>query len=252
MMPRTSAGWATHSEAYAELIAEHLHRGARWLDAGCGSRLLEENLDSLEDWLVRRCGLIIGMDPCLRGHRNIQLLVRGSLYALPFADRSFDLITCNMVVEHLANPLGAMSEISRCLRNKGEVVIQTPYLANYGVMANAIAARIMPESWRLRLVHASDDREPEEVFPVRYRANTLRRLTRILKPCGLEVHKAFALGQNRPFLSGVRMLEGVLMKLTPSSRLLVCAQKPADPLAFGQSLRHSRSRIADYILDDSC
>src|SRR5215831_11842554 len=30
---------------------------------------------------------------------NISLLVRGSLYELPFGDSSLDLVTCNMVVE---------------------------------------------------------------------------------------------------------------------------------------------------------
>jgi SAM-dependent methyltransferase len=227
MMPRTHAGWAAHSEAYAELIAEHLHCGARWLDAGCGSRLLEGNLDSLEDWLVRRCGLIVGMDICVRSHRNIKVLVQGSLYALPFADNSLDLVTCNMVVEHLEDPALAMSEIARCLGSRGRVVIQTPYLVNYGVFANDIAAKIIPETWRLRLVHASDGRAPDDVFPVQYRANTIRRLTRLLQSCGMEVDEALALAQNRPFLRKAAILEDVLMKLTPNSRLLISAHKRA-------------------------
>lgn len=227
MMPRTHARWAAHSETYAELIAEHLHSGARWLDAGCGSRLLEGNLESLEDWLVGRCGLIIGMDICLRSHQNIKVLVRGSLYALPFADDSIDLVTCNMVVEHLEDPARALSEISRCLKNGGKLVIQTPYLANYGVMANAIAARVMPEHWRLRLVQSSDHRGSDEIFPVRYKANTLGRLALLLGKCGLEVHKALALTQNRPFLKHSAILESALMKITPNSRLLVCAHKMA-------------------------
>lgn len=227
MMPRTHARWAAHSEAYAELIAEHLHGGARWLDAGCGSRLLEGNLEFIEDWLVGRCGLAVGMDISVTSHRNIRVLVQGSLYALPFADNSLDLVTCNMVLEHLGDPALAMSEIARCLGSRGRVVIQTPYLVNYGVFANAIAAKVLPETWRWRLVNASDGRESDEVFPTRYRANTIRRLTSLLKSSGLEVDKALALAQNRPFLRRAAIFEDILMKLTPNSRLLICAHKTA-------------------------
>jgi SAM-dependent methyltransferase len=226
MKPLTGARWAAQSEAYGEFIAEHLHPGVRWLDAGCGSRLLEDDLDPLEDWLVEQCAMIVGMDVLLRGHRNIGLLVQGSLYTLPFADTSFDLITCNMVVEHLENPARALAEIARCLRPGGAVVINTPNLLNYGVMANAILSKVIPEKWRLRLVHVVDSREPEDFFPVRYRANTLRRLTRLLNGCGLQVHKALALPQQGPFWQKTAKLEELLMKLTPSSRLLVCADKP--------------------------
>lgn len=225
MKPLTGAGWAAQLEAYAELIAEHLHPGVRWLDAGCGSRLLEDDLDSLEDWLVDQCAMILGMDVLLGGHRNIRLLVQGSLYALPFANNSLDLITCNMVVEHLKNPARALAEIARCLGPGGAVVINTPNLLNYGVMANAILSKVVAEKWRLRLVHASDRREPKDIFPAHYRANTMGRLTRLLNRCGFQVHKALALPQQRPFLQKTGKLEEILMKLTPSSRLLVCAHK---------------------------
>lgn len=225
LKPLTGAEWAASSEMYAELVSEHLHAGTTWLDAGCGSRILEDDLDPLEDWLVEQCGLIVGMDVLLRGHRNVRLLVRGSLYDLPFADGSLDLVTCNMVVEHLEDPARAIVEISRCLRADGAVLINTPNLLNYGVIANAIATRVMPEQWRLRVVRSSDDREPYEVFPVQYRANTLRRLTGLLNSCGLEIHKAFALPQRRPFLRRATKFEHLLMKITPNSRLLVCAHK---------------------------
>jgi len=60
------------------------------------------------------------MDLLLRGHRNIRLLVQGSLYALPFAEASFGLLTCNMVLEHLESPARALAEIARCLRTCGD------------------------------------------------------------------------------------------------------------------------------------
>jgi SAM-dependent methyltransferase len=226
MKPITGAKWAAQSESYADLIAEHLSPKSRWLDSGCGDRILGEDLDPLEDWLVEHCSKVVGMDICLTGHRNIQLLVTGSLYAMPFEDRSFDLITCNMVMEHLGEPERAFTEIARVLAPGGVVVINTPNLWNYGVMANAVASKLLPEEWRLRLIHASDTRDAEDIFPVRYRANTFRRLVSLLSESGLKIHKAFRLHQQVPFFRRTAKLERLLVKLTPSSRLLVCAHKP--------------------------
>jgi len=104
VIPITGEKWAAHAEAYAKLIAEHLKPQTRWLDAGTGSRILEEDLDPLENWLVQQGGMTVGMDVQLTQHRNIRTLVGGSIYDLPFADGSFDLVTCNMVMEHLGEP----------------------------------------------------------------------------------------------------------------------------------------------------
>jgi SAM-dependent methyltransferase len=226
-IPLSGAQWAANSETYAALISEHLSPKSLWLDAGCGWRLLEDDMEPLEDWLVTRCRAILGMDPALTNHRNIRLLVRGSLNALPFADDSFDLITCNMVAEHLDDPSKAFGEAARCLRPLGAFIVKTPNLLNYGVMGNAVASRTMPEKWRLRLVYGSDDRAPEDFFRVRYKANTMRRLKRLLQASGLQVHKTIALPQRRPFFRKTEKLERFLMKLTPTSSLLVCAHKPS-------------------------
>jgi SAM-dependent methyltransferase len=224
-IPLNGEQWASHSEAYAAFIADHLSPKTVWLDAGCGWRLLEDDMEPLEDWLVEHCGAVFGMDPALTNHRNIRLLVRGSLSALPFSDDSLDLITCNMVAEHLENPQKAFAEVTRCLRSSGTFIVKTPNLLNYGVMGNALASKVMPEKWRLRLVYGSDDRALEDFFPVRYKANTMRRLKGLLQASGLEVHKAVALPQRRPFFHRADKFERLLMKLTPNSALLVCAHK---------------------------
>jgi SAM-dependent methyltransferase len=225
--PLSGASWATKSETYATLISEHLTRHTVWLDAGCGGRLLEQDLDPLEDWLVSQCGRVIGLDPVVKAHRNIRLLVRGSLYALPFEDGSFDLITANMVAEHLDDPAGAFAEIGRCLASDGVLIIKTPNLLNYAVLGNAVASRMLPEKWRLGLVSGSDQRSTQEFFPVRYKANTRRSLTRLLLRAGLRVHKAIPLRQRQPFSKRAARFERILMRVTPISGLLVCAHKRA-------------------------
>ena len=224
-IPLSGAKWAAKSEAYASLIAEHLTPHTLWLDAGCGSRLLENDMDPSETWLATHCKSIFGMDLAVTPNCNIRSLVRGSLYHLPFADNSLDLITCRMVVEHLDSPREAFAEVARSLRPGGAVIMITPNLLNYGVFGNAVATKVMPEKLRLRIVHASDPRADEDVFPVRYKTNTMHRLAYLLNVSGLQVHQAVGLHQQRPYWRKHPSFEKVLMWLTPNNVLLVCAHK---------------------------
>ncbi len=74
------AKWAAKSEAYASLISEHLSPDTVWLDAGCGSRLLENDMDPLESWLTSHCKTIIGMDVSVTSNRNISSLRSACCY----------------------------------------------------------------------------------------------------------------------------------------------------------------------------
>jgi SAM-dependent methyltransferase len=224
-IPLSGAQWAAKSEAYACLISEHLSPDTVWLDAGCGSRLLEDDMEPLENWLASHCKTIVGMDFSVTSNHSIESLVHGSLYDLPFANNSLDLITCRMVVEHLAKPDYAFAESARCLRPGGAIIVMTPNLLNYGILGNAVATKLLPEKLRLRIVHASDSRADEDIFPVRYKANTMPRLVKSLNASGLQVHKKIGLRQARPYWRKHSSVERVLMRLTPVNVLLVCAHK---------------------------
>ena len=91
-IPLSGTKWAAKSEAYASLVAEHLSPQTQGLDYGCGSRLLEADMDPLENWLVNQRKTIVGLDVSVSSHRNIRSLLQASLYNLPFADKSL-LIT---------------------------------------------------------------------------------------------------------------------------------------------------------------
>jgi SAM-dependent methyltransferase len=49
--------------------------------------------------------------------------------ALDCADESFDLVICNHVLEHVADPQRALAEFHRCLVPGGLLIAQTPYSA---------------------------------------------------------------------------------------------------------------------------
>jgi len=224
-IPLTGAKWAAKSEAYASLIGEHLSPHTLWLDAGCGSRLLEADMEPLENWLTTHCKSLFGMDVGLTSNRNIKMLLQGSLYHLPFSENTLDLITCRMVVEHLDRPAVAFAEIARCLRPGGVFIVMTPNLLSYAIFGNALATKVMPEKVRLRIVHASDSRADEDIFPVRYKANSMPRLLKLLNFSGLQVHQAIGLRQQRPYWRKHPSFERVLMWMTPIYVLLVCAHK---------------------------
>jgi SAM-dependent methyltransferase len=130
-----------------------------------------------------------------------------------------------MVVEHLDQPQLAFREVARCLRPGGACIVMTPNLGNYGVFGNALATKLLPDKVRLRMVHATDARSDEDIFPVRYKANTMGRLIRLLTASGLQVDERIGIRQHGPYFRKYSSLEQVLMKLTPVHVLLVCAHK---------------------------
>jgi SAM-dependent methyltransferase len=75
--------------------------------------------------------LIGAHKPCeyVRGdlHPTRPGLVTFNAEALPFEGDHFDLIICNHVLEHVANPDKALLEFHRTLKAGGRLIAQTPY-----------------------------------------------------------------------------------------------------------------------------
>ena len=104
---------------HAEL-ARHVarFRPATVLDAGCGEGFVAADLRR------RRSGLeITGVDAdeaaisyARRHFGDVAAFDTGDLYALPFADRSFDVAVCSEVLEHLDRPAQAVRELARVAR----------------------------------------------------------------------------------------------------------------------------------------
>ena len=101
------------------------------LDAGCGDGI---NLFGLRT-VAERHGLnmrLFGVDynPVrLARARRVDADVRlqqGSLYRLPFADASFDVVLCNHVIEHVPDTPSALAELHRVLRRGGLLIVGVP------------------------------------------------------------------------------------------------------------------------------
>ena len=173
---------------YEEALAQHVKPDVRWLDLGCGHQILPAWRENEEKRLVANCHSIVGIDydlPSLKLHRNISLKARADISILPFRDNSFDLITANMLVEHLSDPQSQFREISRVLRPGGTFIFHTPNAAGYFI---AMARRV-PESWKGGLIYLLDGRKKGDVYLTHYKANSEQVINAIARDCGFEVVK---------------------------------------------------------------
>jgi SAM-dependent methyltransferase len=161
----------------ARLLDGALVPGARVLEAGCGRRT---RLARRRDTIGTLVGIDLDEDA---GAENVALdrFVATDLCGrLPFEDASFDLIYANFVVEHLIDPQAAFREWRRVLRPGGHAVLLTSNVANPIVRA----AALLPQRLRVRLKGRGPGAVEQDVFPAVYRANTPRRLERLLAEAG--------------------------------------------------------------------
>jgi len=173
---------------YEERLFKYVAADRVWLDVGCGHRLLSPWRESEETALVSECRAVIGIDRHVRSlgtHRSISKRVAGDVSQLPFKAQTFELVTANMVVEHLSEPVVQFSEIRRVLKPGGQFVFHTPNAYGYF----CIARRFVPWKLNVWLARLLEARSVEDVFPVQYKANTEARITEIARMSGFKVNR---------------------------------------------------------------
>lgn len=207
-----------HQRAYREALQAHLKPGIRWCDLGAGARIHG-------DWTAPPLTVQpVGCDPSPTGmRRNPDLTARVvALGPLPFRDQSFDLITANMVLEHVPDPIEFLREVARCLAPGGRFLAVTPHKRHWIVAAVAL----LPTAWRSALGRL-EGRAAHDVFPTHYRANRVSDLHDLAYLTGLNPHV-------HPFRSDPAgsLPERLAWRLTlpgPPSNLLVTLAKPRKP-----------------------
>ena len=119
---------ATDSAAY---LLAHLRAGMDLLDVGCGPASITADL-------AERVapGRVVALDAAAgaleaaratlseRGLSEQVELARGDVMALPFDDDSFDVVHAHQVLQHLADPVGALAEMRRVTRPGGIVAVR--------------------------------------------------------------------------------------------------------------------------------
>lgn len=173
---------------YEETLIAHCGASDAWLDLGCGHHLLPTWRLEQEKEMIGNAKLFVGIDYdylSLNMHRTLDHKVRGDMGKLPFPNAAFDLLTSNMVFEHLDKPETQLKEIARVLKPGGKLIIHTPNTLGYVTLI----ARMIPNAIKAALILHLEGRKEEDVFPAYYRANSAARIAELASSCGLRVSK---------------------------------------------------------------
>ncbi len=166
--------WRT-AENSAGFLLPYLRHGHSVLDVGCGPGTITIDI-------ARRVapGDVTGIDRSLEvielarrgatdsGVANLSFEV-GDVYALDFADSTFDVVYAHQVLQHLSDPIRALREMRRVLVSGGLVAVRD---ADYGKFAWAPRASVR-ERW-LELYHEITRRNGAEADAGRYLAEWVR------------------------------------------------------------------------------
>ncbi len=102
-----------------EIVTRQAGARGRILDIGCGSSRILRDLPGA-----------VGLDLSFRKLRYMRRygipLVHGSIFALPFRDRTVDVVVCSEVIEHVPGDPAPFAEMARVLRPGGILVLGTP------------------------------------------------------------------------------------------------------------------------------
>lgn len=103
-------------------------RGARRiLDVGSGAGQLIQHLLKYSDPESSITGFDLSLEMLKRARRRLKSqrprFVTADLTRLPFADRSFDCVTCGYVLEHLPDPRPGLAELARVLEPGGRLLL---------------------------------------------------------------------------------------------------------------------------------
>lgn len=173
---------------YEDVLKEYCEEPLKWLDLGCGHQLLPPWRLEQEKTLIDKAKQVFGIDYdylSLTKHKTIKNKLRGDISKLPFPDNTFDLITSNMVFEHLDNPEQQLREICRVLSKGGRLIFHTPNKFSYATLM----ARMIPESIKDKIVYVLQGRKEEDVFPAFYRINSPSEIDKLAKLSGFNVLK---------------------------------------------------------------
>jgi SAM-dependent methyltransferase len=173
---------------YHEWLLGLLATRRDWLDLGCGHQPFPSWVDADAPGMIASCRKAVGIDldfPSLQKNEYLRDRVMGSLEYLPFSSESFDIVTCNWVVEHLEAPAAVLAEIKRVLRPGGHFLFHTP---NRNAPVLRVAAHT-PELLKAPLIWMLEQRRPEDVFRTYYRMNREEDIRRLAADANLEVER---------------------------------------------------------------
>jgi SAM-dependent methyltransferase len=182
---------------YGRTLQRYVQPGIRWLDVGCGYQVLPDwaLADDAQRELVSRVASLTGIDvdPRISEHPLLTYRVAGLGGSLPFRDETFDLITANMVIEHIQQPEEFLADMRRVLRPGGRFLFHTPNILFW----MTFLAYLTPDSIKKPIIWKLERRHADDVFPTHYTLNTPWRIEKLATKSGFQVEELIMAGSNR-------------------------------------------------------
>jgi len=174
---RADSTWLFYSYVNALLTPQSVV-----LDLGAGRGELGQ---SMPDGFIRNLAILKGrvarvvgvdVDPVVTKNPFLdEAAVIAPGGALPFPDAAFDVIYSDWVLEHVDDPAPFVRELERVLKPGGWFCGRTPN--KLGLVA--LGARLVPNRLHTRVLGVIEPgRQAIDVFPTRYRLNTLAAVRR--------------------------------------------------------------------------
>lgn len=188
-------------DLYEEVLFENIREGFSWLDIGCGHKVLSDWRLAQEKELVKRCDRVVGVDPdgeAIKKHKTIKEVYKSDSNQLEFSDNTFDVVTANMVMEHLDQPLVMLKEVHRVLKPGGIFIFHTPNLRGH----IAFLSNFIPSFITKKLVYFLTGRREDDVYPTFYKANTLKQIEELAETSNFEHVKTY-MNQGHPLAMGI-------------------------------------------------
>lgn len=210
---------------YYELLMR-MTRGTRWLDVGCGRPLKSRDLQELRILFQEKISIGVDLDMASLKLRSMNNCACCNAANLPFPDNYFDVVSSNMVFEHLPNPLGALKEVWRVLSSGGTAIIHTPSSRHLELVAGRVISRFVPPKTYSRMVARYTGRCESDIFPTTYKANTVAKLRELSQKAGLHISLITHLRTPHFLPPSLRGMESFLSYIMPasmtSSILMIC------------------------------
>jgi len=225
-----------HQNRYARELDTAVFPGCHWLDIGAGARIHGGWLGPSQEELVARARFVCGCDfvaDHVAANPHLTARVVADARCLPFHDNSFGLVTANMVLEHLSEPVSVFAEVRRVLKPGGRFAFVTPNRRHPAVWTLSV---LIPPALRSLLARWIEGRAPEHVFRTYYGANTRDEIRSLAVASGLQA-KHVTVFSSYPVLRRpwpLTLLEAMWMRCLPrqlsrefGSNLVGTLEKPS-------------------------
>jgi SAM-dependent methyltransferase len=174
--------WMDGTTEFHRMCSAAIPAGSTVLEIGAGPSNPTSEFLRTRGRLV---GLDVDVDVASNRHLDEAHVFDG--HRFPFDDGSFDACVSNYVVEHVADPVEHLREVSRVLKPGGVYVFRTPNQFHY----TALVSRFTPY-WLHRLIAnrlrglGPDVHDP---YPTVYAMNSRASVTRYAAEAGLEIEE---------------------------------------------------------------